>query len=118
MATMTGPTDAARAAELDAADPLAAFRERFVIDDPEVVYLDGNSLGRLPRATLDRLAAVARDEWGGELIRGWDHWLGYPSEVGERLAPLIGAGPGETTLSRLHDRERLQACGRGARRPA
>ncbi len=62
---------AARAQALDAADPLAAFRDRFVIDDPELVYLDGNSLGRLPRATVERLSAVVRREWGGELIRGW-----------------------------------------------
>jgi kynureninase len=53
----------------------------------------------LPRATLDRLAEVARGEWGGELIRGWDHWLRYPLEVGGRLAPLIGAEADELTLA-------------------
>ena len=58
-------------AALDAADPLAAFRDRFVFSDPGLVYLDGNSLGRLPRATVERLAAVVREEWGAELIRGW-----------------------------------------------
>jgi len=93
------PTDAAQAAALDTADALAGYRDRFVIDDPEVVYLDGNSLGRLPRATLDRLAEVARGEWGAELIRGWDHWLRYPLEVGGRLAPLIGAEADELTLA-------------------
>jgi kynureninase len=95
----SAPTEPSHAAALDAADPLAAFRHRFVIDDPEVVYLDGNSLGRLPRATIDRLADVARGEWGGELIRGWDHWLAYPLEVGARLAPLIGADEDEVTLA-------------------
>src|SRR4051794_36925005 len=75
--TTTGsvPADAAHARALDAADPLAPFRDRFVMGDPDVVYLDGNSLGRLPAATPERLLQVVRDEWGGELIRGWDHWL-------------------------------------------
>ncbi|MFI5428128.1 hypothetical protein [Aeromicrobium sp. UC242_57] len=59
------------AAALDLADPLAPFRERFVIDDDLVAYLDGNSSGRLPKATLERLTMFIRDEWGGRLIRGW-----------------------------------------------
>ena len=54
-ATSTNPDPLARAAELDAADPLASFRDRFVVADPALVYLDGNSLGRLPRATAERL---------------------------------------------------------------
>ena len=63
-----------RAARLDAEDPLAGFRERFVVEDPELIYLDGNSLGRLPRATRDRTNALL-DQWGGELVRGWDEWI-------------------------------------------
>ena len=55
------------AEKLDAADPLAHFRDRFVIDDPSVIYMDGNSLGRLPIATERRLARLIREEWGGEL---------------------------------------------------
>src|SRR5262249_43094929 len=62
-------------APLDAADPLAAFRGRFAVPDPELLYLDGNSLGRPPRAALDRLRRAAEEEWAGELIRGWEHWL-------------------------------------------
>jgi kynureninase len=88
-----------RAAALDAADPLASFRDRFVVTDPNLVYFDGNSLGRLPRATADRLATVVSDEWGGELIRGWDHWIGEPARVGDLIAPLIGAAPGEVLVS-------------------
>jgi kynureninase len=88
-----------RAAALDAADPLAAFRDRFVVADPGIVYFDGNSLGRLPLATAERLTRVVGDEWGGELIRGWDHWIDEPVRVGDLIAPLIGAGPGEVLVS-------------------
>ena len=88
----------ARAADLDAADPLASFRDRFVVAEPGLVYLDGNSLGRLPRATAERLARVVGEEWGGELIRGWEHWIDEPRRVGDLIAPLIGAGPGEVVV--------------------
>ncbi len=87
-------------APLDAADPLAPFRARFVIADPELIYLDGNSLGRLPAATAERLARVVGDEWGRELIRGWDHWLDEPLRVGDRLAEaVLGAKVGEVIVS-------------------
>jgi len=86
-------------AALDAADPLAAFRRRFVIPDPEIIYLDGNSLGRPPLAALERLARVATQEWAGELIRGWEHWLDAPLQVGELLGTaLLGARTGEVAL--------------------
>jgi kynureninase len=85
---------------LDAADPLASFRDRFVFADPDLVYLDGNSLGRLPRATVERLATVVSDEWGGELIRGWEHWIDEPARVGDLLAEaILGAGPDEVIVS-------------------
>jgi kynureninase len=87
-------------AALDATDPLASFRDRFVFADPALVYLDGNSLGRLPRATVERLGSVAGDEWGGELIRAWDHWIDEPARVGDLLAgEILGARPGEVILS-------------------
>jgi kynureninase len=90
----------ARAAELDRADPLAGFRDRFVLADPELVYFDGNSLGRLPRAAAERLATVAGDEWGGELIRAWDHWLDLPVRVGELLGTkVLGARAGEVVVA-------------------
>jgi kynureninase len=87
--------------ELDAADPLAAFRERFVIDDDLVAYLDGNSLGRLPRATLERLTGFVRDEWGGRLIRGWSEgWVDLPVTVGDELGhALLGAAAGQTVIA-------------------
>lgn len=85
---------------LDAADPLAGFREKFAFAEPDLVYLDGNSLGRLPRATVGRLRRVVDEEWGRELIRGWDHWLDEPERVGDRLAAAaLGARPGEVVVS-------------------
>ena len=86
-------------AALDAADPLGRFRERFVIPDPRLVYLDGNSLGRPPLAALERLARVAAEEWAGRLIRGWDDWLEAPRRVGDLLGTkLLGAAPDEVLI--------------------
>lgn len=92
--------DRADALARDAANPLAAIRSQFVIDDPEVIYLDGNSLGRLPRRTADAMADVVRAQWGGELIRGWDHWIDLPSRIGDAIAAhVVGARPGEVVVS-------------------
>ena len=82
---------------LDGDDPLATWREQFVVPDG-LVYLDGNSLGMAPRATLERLAAVASREWAEGLIRAWEHWLDLPTVVGDRLAPVIGAAPGTVVV--------------------
>jgi kynureninase len=88
-----------RARELDADDTLAAFRDRFVIPDERLVYLDGNSLGRLPLSTRERLHR-AIDEWGADLIRGWDRWITLSREVGDVLATgVLEAAPGEVVLS-------------------
>ena len=85
----------ADAEALDAADPLAAFRERFVIDDPETIYLDGNSLGRLPISTRGRIGEIA-GEWGSRLVTGWHDWIDLPRRVGDLLADhVLGARPGE-----------------------
>lgn len=88
-----------RAHALDAADPLAGYRDRFVVPDPDLVYLDGNSLGRLPVPTLDRLRRAIEVEWAADLIRGWDRWIELAREAGEVIGGLIGARPGEVTLS-------------------
>jgi kynureninase len=91
-------TDRAHAEALDAADPLAAFRDRFEIADPELIYLDGNSLGRLPHATRDRLRALT-DTWGEQLIGGWDEWIDLPRRTGDLLATsVLGAQPGEVLV--------------------
>src|SRR5262245_51493414 len=93
------PTRADLAA-LDASDPLAAFREQFVLP-PGVIYLDGNSLGPPPRSAMARLAEVAQGEWGQGLIRSWNQagWIDLPSRVGDKIARLIGAGPGEVMVA-------------------
>ena len=84
----------------DAADPLADFRGRFLLPEG-VVYLDGNSLGALPAATPGRLEEVVRREWGEGLIRSWNRhgWIDLPQAVGDRIAPLIGARPGEVVVA-------------------
>jgi len=88
------------AESLDERDPLRGFRDRFVID-PDSVYLDGNSLGSLPRAAVERLGRVVSEEWGVRGIRGWeDGWLELPLVVGDRLgAAVLGAGPGQTAVA-------------------
>ena len=90
----------ARAREMDAADPLAPFRDRFTLPDG-VIYLDGNSLGALPKATPARLEEVVRGEWGEGLIRSWNDadWIGMPQRVGGKIAPLIGARPNEVIVA-------------------
>jgi kynureninase len=94
------PTTLEEARALDAADPLSAFRERFVIVDPELIYLDGNSLGRLPRATGERLATVVEYEWGERLVRGWgEGWFDAPQRIGGKLAGLLGAAADEVVLA-------------------
>ncbi|MBP8948829.1 MAG: kynureninase [Candidatus Promineofilum sp.] len=94
------PTTLADARALDAADPLSAFRERFVSADPALIYLDGNSLGRLPRATAGRLATVVEEEWGERLVRGWgEGWFEAPQRIGGKLAGLLGAAADEVVLA-------------------
>lgn len=76
----------------DAADPFAPYRDRFTLPDG-IIYLDGNSLGALPKAAADRVAATVSSEWGEGLIRSWNAaaWIDAPQRVGAKLAPLIGA---------------------------
>ena len=93
---MTGPG----AHPLDAADPLASYRDRFIGAETSLVYFDGNSLGRPLRATGPRLARFVEEEWGGRLIRGWDErWLELPERIGDDLGRVaLGAAPGQTTI--------------------
>jgi kynureninase len=85
---------------LDRADQLAPFRARFALPD-DIVYLDGNSLGALPKATPARLAAVIESEWGDGLIRSWNRhgWIDLPRRVGDKIGRLIGARAGEVMVA-------------------
>lgn len=85
---------------LDRADELAAFRAQFELPD-NLVYLDGNSLGALPRSARERVAHVVAQEWGHGLIRSWDQadWIGLPLRAGEKVARLIGAAPGQVVVA-------------------
>lgn len=84
---------------LDSDDPLAGFRDRFVLPEG-LVYLDGNSLGAMPKTVPDRVSAMLHDEWGRHLIGGWlkDRWMEKPLALGDRLARLVGAGSGEVVV--------------------
>ena len=85
---------------LDAQDALAAFRDRF-LSDGATIYLDGNSMGRLPKAAVPRLREMAEHEWGTILVRGWTEsgWMESPWRVGDRVGELIGASPGEVLVA-------------------
>jgi kynureninase len=84
----------------DMQDPLASLREEFALPEG-VIYLDGNSLGALPRQTLPRLNEVITTEWGNGLIRSWNaaHWMQAPARIGDKIARLIGAKPGEVIVA-------------------
>src|ERR1019366_4543817 len=90
----------AAAAERDDADPLAAFRDEFLIPDDAIVYMDGNSLGRPPRAVADALAAVVQAGWGERLIRSWtEGWMDVALELGDRIGALLGAAAGQLAVA-------------------
>ncbi len=85
---------------LDATDPLAALRDQFHLP-AGVIYLDGNSLGVLPKTTAARVQQVVQQEWGEGLIRSWNSagWITLPQRVGDKIARLVGAGPGELVVA-------------------
>jgi len=84
----------------DRQDPLASLREAFAVPQ-DVIYLDGNSLGALPRETLPRLTQVVAEEWGKGLIRSWNeaHWIDAPARIGDKIARMIGATAGEVIVA-------------------
>ena len=85
---------------LDAQDALRPLREHFTLPDG-MVYLDGNSLGAMPRATAARVADVVTREWGQDLIKSWNSagWFALPQRMGNMIAPLVGAGPDEVVAT-------------------
>jgi kynureninase len=89
------------AEQLDAGDPLRAFRDRFAPSPDDPIYLDGNSLGRLPAQTPRRLEEVVRAGWGGRMIRGWSEgWLELPQRIGDLIGgELLGAAPGQVVVA-------------------
>ncbi|HTT89109.1 MAG TPA: aminotransferase class V-fold PLP-dependent enzyme [Acidimicrobiales bacterium] len=89
---------AADVAEADRLDPLAPYRDQFLISDVAPIYLDGNSLGRQPRATAKVLAGLL-DEWARDLVGAWERWAELPAAVGDRVGQLVGAAPGQIVVS-------------------
>lgn len=90
--------------ERDAADPLASLRQQFALERADalgIIYLDGNSLGALPRTTANRVRGVVEDEWGVGLIRSWNDagWIELSQRIGDKIARLIGAAPGEVIVA-------------------
>lgn len=93
-------TDSDYAIELDRADGLADFRNEFVVEDPTLIYLDGNSLGRLPKRSIARLQEVIEREWGQRLIRGWgEGWFTASQRLGAKIAQLLGARADEVIVA-------------------
>ena len=86
------------AQRLDALDPLAGFRDRFEIVDEHRLYMDGNSLGRLPKDVRDRLSRMI-DDWGERMVSGWPDWIDAPTRTGDVLADVIGARPGTVLVT-------------------
>ena len=85
--------------QLDQQDPLASYRDQFVISEPDLIYLDGNSLGRLPKSVIERMQKAVEEEWGTDLIRGWNKgWWESPSSIGEKIASLLGAAQGQVVV--------------------
>ena len=92
-------TEAKFASQLDSQDPLASFREDFIIADPDLIYLDGNSLGRLPKASIPHLQDLIEEQWGKGLIESWNKgWFEMPTRLGSRIAQLIGAREDEVVV--------------------
>jgi kynureninase len=92
-------TDREYALQLDKNDPLAHFKSQFVISDPEMCYLDGNSLGRLPKATVAAINDFMTKEWGPEVVTGWSHWVDEAQPTGDLLGEAaLGAAPGQVLV--------------------
>ena len=93
------PTIRETAEKLDAQDGLAKYKSQFIITDPNMCYLDGNSLGRLPRATVAAVTEFMVREWGHELVDGWSHWIDEAQPTGDLLGrATLGAAAGQVLV--------------------
>jgi kynureninase len=105
------PTDRATALALDAADPLAKYKQAFQISDPDLCYLDGNSLGRMPLASVKALNDFLTQEWGKELVDGWAHWIDEAQAAGNLLGrATLGAAEGQTLVQDTTSVNFYQLC--------
>ena len=87
------------AGQLDRQDLLSSYREQFVANDPNLIYLDGNSLGRLPKSVSERVKKAVEEEWGTDLIRGWNKgWWESPKRIGDKIGSLLGAAEGQVLV--------------------
>src|ERR1700752_5134539 len=87
------------ATQLDRQDPLASYREQFVVNEADLIYLDGNSLGRMPKNVIERMQKAVEEEGGTDLIRGWNKgWWEAPTRIGEKIASLLGAAEGQVVV--------------------
>lgn len=109
---LPGPAvERATAEALDEADPLRSFRDEFVIADQDLCYLDGNSLGRLPKATVESVHSFLTEEWAVELVDGWGHWIDEAQVAGDLLArATLGAGPGQVLVCETTSVNFYQLC--------
>ena len=93
-------TSLERARNLDRNDDLSGYRDRFLIDEPKLIYLDGNSLGRVPKDSIALMDRIVKHQWGNRLIRAWnDEWMGLSRRIGAKVASLIGALPDEVIIA-------------------
>ena len=108
---MAQPTERSYAEALDAADPLAHYKSQFQISDPELCYLDGNSLGRLPMAAVAGVNDFLTNEWGRELVDGWAHWIDESQAAGNLLGrSVLGAAEGQTLVQDTTSVNFYQLC--------
>jgi kynureninase len=108
---MALPTERSYAEALDAADPLAQYKSQFQISDPDLCYLDGNSLGRLPLAAVKGVNDFLTNEWGHELVDGWAHWIDESQAAGNLLGrSVLGAAEGQTLVQDTTSVNFYQMC--------
>ena len=108
---MALPTERSYAEALDASDPLAKYKSQFQISDPELCYLDGNSLGRLPLVAISGVNHFLTNEWGRELVDGWSHWIDESQAAGNLLGrSVLGAAEGQTLVQDTTSVNFYQMC--------